>query len=89
MGSQGSILDRARRVVADYCEEPITKILAQTRLDDLGLDSLGVVELSIRIEDEFNIVVPTRELGDWKTVGDAVRYIDRALKEHKEVRKEF
>jgi acyl carrier protein len=43
--------------------------------EDLGADSLDVVELVMAFEDEFSIDIPDDEVGNIKTVGDAVTYI--------------
>jgi len=47
--------------------------------DDLGADSLDVVELVMAFEDEFGIEIPDEEVGEIKTVGDAVNYISKKL----------
>ena len=45
-------------------------------ISDLGADSLDIVELSMALEEEFDIgEVQEEELGTLKTVGDAVRYV--------------
>lgn len=43
--------------------------------DDLGADSLDVVELVMRFEEEFKIEIPDDDVGNLKTVGNAVDYI--------------
>ncbi len=43
--------------------------------EDLGLDSLDVVELSVKIEDSFGIDIEEADLKDVATVGDAVRVV--------------
>jgi acyl carrier protein len=45
--------------------------------DDLGADSLDVVELVMAFEDEFEIDIPDEEVGEIKTVGNAVDYISK------------
>jgi len=47
--------------------------------DDLGADSLDVVELVMALEDEFGIEIPDDEVGEIKTVGAAVEYIEKKL----------
>lgn len=44
-------------------------------IDDLGADSLDIVELVMAIEKEFNIEIPDEEAEKIATVGDAVNYI--------------
>jgi acyl carrier protein len=47
-------------------------------IDDLGADSLAVIELVMSIEEEFGINVPDQDAETLSTVGDVVRYIDKA-----------
>ena len=43
-------------------------------IDDLGADSLDLVELIMALEEEFDIEIPDEEAEKLKTVGDAVNY---------------
>ena len=45
-------------------------------LEDLGADSLDVLQLLMTIEDEYGIVIPDEALADFKTVGDIVSYLE-------------
>ena len=45
--------------------------------DDLGADSLDVVDLVTSLEDEFDIEIPDEEIENIKTVGDVVKYYPR------------
>ena len=45
-------------------------------LDDLGADSLDVVELVMALEEEFSIEVPDDDVENIRTVGDIVQYIE-------------
>jgi len=44
-------------------------------LDDLGADSLDVVELVMALEEEFSIEVPDEDVENIRTIGDIVQYI--------------
>ena len=44
--------------------------------DDLGADSLDVVEALMSIEDEFKVEIPDEAIEDIKTIGDLVNYIE-------------
>lgn len=72
------ILNRVKKVTVEELgvkEEEVTETSSFT--EDLGADSLDVVELVMALEDEFGIDIPDEEVGDIKTVGDAVSYITK------------
>lgn len=48
-----------------------------TFIDDLGADSLDIVELIMAFEEEFNIEIPDEAAEKIKTVKDAVEYIEK------------
>lgn len=58
-------------------EESIT--MDTTFIDDLGADSLDVVELIIALEEEFGIEIPEAEAEKIVTVGDVVEYINSVV----------
>jgi len=54
------------------------QITRETRFtDDIGADSLDIVELVMELEEEFEITIPDEEAEKIKTVGEAIAYIDR------------
>jgi acyl carrier protein len=61
----------------DYKLEELT---ASTTLENLGLDSLDIIDFLFDIEDEFNIKVPDREF-EVKTIQDMVDALDRFISE--------
>jgi acyl carrier protein len=70
------ILNRVKKVTVEELavkEEEVVETASFT--EDLGADSLDVVELVMALEDEFGIDIPDEEVGNIKTVGDAVTYI--------------
>lgn len=70
------IFDRVREIVAEQLgveEDEIT--MESSFIDDLGADSLDVVELIMALEEEFDIEIPDEEAEKLSTVGDAVEYI--------------
>jgi acyl carrier protein len=46
-------------------------------IDDLGADSLDIVELIMALEEEFNLEIPDEEAEKISTVGDVVEYIKK------------
>ncbi len=72
------ILERVKRVTVEKLgvkEEEVTP--KSSFQEDLGADSLDVVELVMGFEDEFSINIPDEEVGDIKTVQSAVDYITK------------
>jgi acyl carrier protein len=67
--------DRLRRILeTDYDLSP-EKLAPDASLENLGIDSLGIMELLFKVEDEFHIKVPTFQVS-LSTVQDVVDYID-------------
>jgi len=48
-------------------------------IDDLGADSLDIVELVMEFEKEFNIDIPDEEAEKLRTVGDALNYLNEKV----------
>lgn len=48
-------------------------------IDDLGADSLDLVELVMALEDEYNIEIPDEDAEKIVTVGDAIKYIQERV----------
>ena len=70
------IFDKVKLVVIDRLsadEEDVTE--DASFVDDLGADSLDIVELVMALEEEFGVSIPDEEAENIKTVGDAVAYI--------------
>ncbi len=70
-------LDRVKSVVADRLNVSADQVTESASFqDDLGADSLGVVDLVMGLEDEFGIQIPDDDVEKMKTVSEAVQYID-------------
>lgn len=77
-----STYERLQQIlVADYPLLP-EQLAPQARLEDLEIDSLGVMELLFQIEDAFQIQVPSHQVS-LLTVQDVVNYIDELLEAQK------
>ncbi|MCR5653470.1 MAG: acyl carrier protein [Ruminococcus sp.] len=71
------ILEKVKAILAEQFDVDEDKIAEDTDLqEDLGADSLDVVDLLMSIEDEFEIEVPDDEIENLKTVGAIVNYIE-------------
>ena len=71
------VLEKVKAILAEQFDVEEDTITADTELqDDLGADSLDVVDLLMSIEDEFEVEVPDEEIENIKTVGSLVSYIE-------------
>ena len=71
-----NVLERVKKVIVEQLgvdESEIT--LESSFVDDLGADSLDVVELIMALEEEFNVEIPDEDAEKIVTVGDALDYI--------------
>ena len=76
-----STLDRVKKVVVDQLDVNKDEVTAAASfVDDLGADSLDVVELVMGLEEEFDVEIPDEDAEKISTVEDAVKYIDEKSK---------
>ncbi len=72
-----STFDRVKKIVVDQLGVADADVqIDSTFIDDLGADSLDIVELIMAFEEEFEIEIPDDSAEKIKTVRDAVDYID-------------
>ena len=74
-----STFEQVKKIVKEQLgveEEEIQ--MSSTFVDDLGADSLDIVELIMAFEEEFNIEIPDEKAEKIKTVEDVVKYIEDA-----------
>ncbi|MDF0543835.1 acyl carrier protein [Sphingobium sp. H39-3-25] len=73
------IADRIAELVADQLGADRDKVVSDAHfIDDLGADSLDVVELVMAIEEEFDISISDPDAEKIQTVGEAIAYIESA-----------
>ena len=71
------ILEKIQNILAQQFEVSADSISADTNIvDDLGADSLDVVELIMSVEDEFGFSIPDEDASDLVTVGKLAEYIE-------------
>jgi acyl carrier protein len=73
-----AVADKVKEIVSDELSVDTGIVTPQARfVEDLGADSLDVVELVMRFEEEFEIEIPDEDAEKITTVGDAVTYIEK------------
>ena len=75
------MLEKIQAMLAEALNLPIEKVTPDAKIvDDLGADSLDVVEFVMEVEKEFDITIPDDAAAKLVTVGDAVKYIEENKK---------
>ena len=70
--------DKVRDIVVEQLGSEADEVtLESTFIDELGADSLDIVELIMAFEEEFNVEIPDEAAEKIKTVQDVVNYIDQ------------
>ncbi len=76
MATKEQIFDKVKEIIVDQLgveEEEVT--LESSFIEDLGADSLDIVELIMALEEEFGLEIPDDEAEKISNVNDAVEYI--------------
>lgn len=71
------IFEQVKKILCDQLdldEEQVTEV--SEVIDDLGADSLDIVDLVMTLEEEFDTEIPDEDIENLRTVGDIVKYIE-------------
>jgi acyl carrier protein len=75
--STSAIEAKVKNIIADQLGVGEDEIKPESSfIEDLGADSLDIVELVMAMEEEFEVEIPDEEAENIKTVGDAINYIN-------------
>ena len=68
--------DRVKEIIAKELEVDAKQLVPEAKfIEDLGADSLDIVELVMALEEEFGVDIPDEDADKLKTVGDALKYL--------------
>jgi acyl carrier protein len=75
--SMSDTADRVKKIVVEHLGVEADKVTEDASfIDDLGADSLDIVELVMAFEEEFGVEIPDDAAEKISTVSDAIKYID-------------
>jgi acyl carrier protein len=75
------MLEKIQEMLAEALNLPAEKVTADAKIvEDLGADSLDVVELLSRLEDEYGVTIPDEDVENLATVGDVAAEIEKLMK---------
>lgn len=74
------VLEKLKGILVDQLDVEEEKITPEASItEDLGADSLDVVDLIMSLEESFSIEIPDEDIENIKTVGDIVKYIEERI----------
>ena len=72
-----TMFEKVRAILARQLRVDAAAVTPEAQIKkDLGADSLDILQLLMRIEDQYGIVIPDKALATFNTVGDVVRYLE-------------
>lgn len=72
------VAERVKKIVVEHLSVEADKVTENANfIDDLGADSLDIVELVMAFEEEFNVEIPDDAAETIQTVGDAVKFLEK------------
>lgn len=71
------VFEKLRDIVVDQLDVDADKVTMGASIsEDLGADSLDIVDLVMSLEEEFDMEIPDEAVENIKTIGDIVKYIE-------------
>lgn len=71
------VFEKIKAAVVDQLDVDADKVtMGASIIDDLGADSLDIVDLVMTLEEEFDLEIPDDQVENMKTIGDIVKYIE-------------
>lgn len=75
------MLEKIQAMLAEELSIPVAQVTPDAKIvDDLGANSLDVVELLSQLEDEFDIVIPDDDIENLVTVADVAEALEKLVK---------
>lgn len=76
------VFDKIKDIIVEQLDVEENAVTMEASItEDLGADSLDVVDLVMSIEESFDVEIPDEEVENIKTVGDIVKYIENKVEE--------
>lgn len=70
-------IDKVKEIISAQINKPVDEIKDDSKIvEDLGADSLDIVEMLMTLEEEFGITIPDEETTKMKTIADVANLID-------------
>ena len=72
------LADKVRQIIIDQLDVSLDEVVPEASfIDDLGADSLDLVELVMAMEEQFDVEIPDEDAENIRTVQDAMNYVQQ------------
>ena len=72
------VFKKIAEVIAEQTGEDIAKITEETTFDELGVDSLDIVEMVMKLEEDFGVELEIE--GEYASIGELAKFIESKIK---------
>jgi len=77
-----TVTEKVKEMIVEQLGVNESEVVPEAKfIDDLGADSLDIVELIMALEDVYGIEIPDEDAEKMETVGDAINYIEKRMAE--------
>jgi acyl carrier protein len=77
-----TVTEKVKEMIVEQLGVSESEVIPEAKfIDDLGADSLDIVELIMALEDVYGIEIPDEDAEKMETVGDSIKYIEQRLAE--------
>ncbi len=77
-----TMFEKVQAILAKQLRKDPSIITRESKIKrDLGADSIDILQLLMKVEDQYGIVIPDMALATFETVGDVVAYLEKQEKE--------
>ncbi len=76
-----TVAEKVKEMIIKQLDSKESEVVPEARfIDDLGADSLDIVELIMALEDEYGLEIPDEDAEKMSTVGEAIKYLEEKTK---------
>ncbi len=74
------VIDKVKKILSEQFDVELSDLTENTNIEeDLGADSVEVIDLLMSLEDEFDVEIPDEAIDEIRTIGDLVAYLEEHL----------
>ena len=73
------IVDFIKSFISEYCRIDVDKIKKESKLTDLGMDSLDIIEFILAVEDKYDIEISDEDAEGFEKISDVIAFVNERV----------